>query len=156
MIPNIVTPFVPKRLFFTVSEAKKKAGVYCAAYGCKNKPCARKRGLCHCHYRRFRATTDPVYDRYTNFKGNAERRGKEFTITIEEFRQFCETTGYIIKKGRRGKLATVDRIDNTQGYHIWNIQLITNAANISKYYDVDRLLTENTIGSRWDNEELPF
>jgi len=134
--------FTPKKLEFKISEAKKTEGRYCCAYHCKSKPCAKKRGLCHKHYHVYRRQIDPVYDRYVNFKGNALRRGKEFLITLQEFRDWCQEKGYIIKRGYRGKNCTVDRIDNSKGYNIENIQLITNMANIRKYHGHDKHVTE--------------
>lgn len=136
--------FVPKNLNFCVSSAKKEAGIFCCALRCHNKPNSRKRGLCHKHYATHRRIVDPVYDRYFNFKNNALSRpltniiGPKFTITLEQFRNFCNETGYIIKRGYRGKNCTVDRKKNKYGYHIWNIQLITNMANIRKYHDHDK------------------
>lgn len=140
--------FVPKDLNFCVSAAKKQAGIYCCAYNCRNKPNARKRGLCHKHYAIHRRIIDPVYDRYANFKNNAIRRpltniiGEKFTITLEQFRGFCIENNYIIKRGYRGRNCTVDRIKNYYGYHIWNIQLLTNMSNIRKYHDHDKHVTE--------------
>jgi len=134
--------FTPKKLEFKISEAKKIEGRYCCAYHCKAKPCAKKRGLCHKHYHIHRRIIDPVYDRYVNFRGNALRRCKDFTITLEQFREWCNEKGYIIKRGYRGKNCTVDRIRNSEGYHIGNIQLITNMANIRKYHDHDKHVTE--------------
>lgn len=134
--------FVPKSITFQVSEAKKIKGAYCCAIRCKNDPCAKKRGLCHKHYHIHRRILDPVYDRFCNFRGNAKKRrngvGIEFTITLEQFRKFCEEEGYIIEKGMRGRNCTVDRIRNEEGYHIDNIQLITNRANIKKYHELDK------------------
>lgn len=118
-----------------ISKAKKKKGVYCCAYACSNKPNSKLGGLCYKHYRRKVKERDPVYCRYNNFKNNARRRGKEFTITLNQFRNFCNETGYIIKKGMRGMNATVDRINNERGYHIDNIQLLTHRANSSKGTD---------------------
>jgi hypothetical protein len=134
--------FTPKKLEFKISEAKKIKGRYCCAYHCKSKPCAKKRGLCHKHYHIHRRIVDPVYDRYVNFRGNALRRCKDFTITLEQFREWCNEKGYIIKRGYRGKNCTVDRIRNWEGYHIGNIQLITNIANIRKYHDHDKHVTD--------------
>jgi len=134
--------FTPKSLNFCTSEAKKAEGIYCAAYACRNKPCAKKRGLCHKHYHIHRRIVDPVYDRYVNFRGNALRRCKDFTITLEQFREWCDKEGYIVKRGCRGKNATIDRVINTEGYHIWNIQLLKNMANIRKYHDHDKHVTE--------------
>lgn len=115
-----------------LSESKKKRGQYCCAYACRNKPVAKLGGLCYKHYRRRVRERDPVYCRYNNFKGNAKKRKKDFTITLSEFRAFCNRTGYIIKKGRRGQNATIDRRCNAQGYHIWNIQLLSNSENARK------------------------
>jgi len=151
--------FTPKKLEFKISEAKKIEGRYCCAYHCKSKPCAKKRGLCHKHYAIHRRIVDPVYDRYVNFRGNAKQRpwqggiGIPFIITLPEFREFCNDTGYIVKRGYRGKNCTVDRIWNNEGYHIGNIQLITNMANIRKYHDHDKHVTELPI----DHEDhCPF
>ena len=122
---------------FHTSESKKKAGKYCCAYACTNKPIYKKGGLCHKHYARKRRIEDPIYSRYNQFKGNAKKRNKAFSITITQFREFCKQTGYLIDKGKRGKNATIDRIDNSKGYHINNIQLLTLRENIHKYYDED-------------------
>jgi len=128
-----------------LSEHKKREGKYCCAYACKNKPIARKAGLCHKHYARRVKERDPVYDRYHNFKNNALSRGKEFTISLDQFRHFCKRTGYIITKGMRGKNATIDRRCNIQGYHIWNIQILTLSQNCRK-------------GTKFadEREDLPF
>lgn len=117
---------------FCISIAKKNTGKYCCAYNCKNKPANKKGGLCHKHYRRKRREEDPVGTRYTDFKGNAKKRSKHFDITLKQFRLFCEKTGYLITKGKRGFNATIDRIDNSKGYTIDNIQLLTNRQNASK------------------------
>jgi len=134
--------FTPKNIEFKTSLIKKVLGVQCCAYACKCAPHPKKKGLCHKHYSIYRRILDPVYDRYKNFKHNALRRKKEFTITLEEFRNFCEITGYIIEKGKRGRNCTIDRIDNRYGYHIWNIQIKSNKANIAKYYNEDRHMTD--------------
>ena len=34
--------FIPKHILFQISEPKKKEGVNCCAYGCKNKPNPKK------------------------------------------------------------------------------------------------------------------
>jgi len=131
--------FVPKKLAFKISEAKRIEKIHCCAYGCKSKPNQKKLGLCHKHYAIYRRIKDPVYDRYVNFKGNALRREKSFEITLQEFREWCEKTGYIVSKGMRGKNCTIDRINNNIGYRIDNIQLLTNKANIEKYHKIDKL-----------------
>lgn len=117
---------------FRTSQTKKKAGRFCCAYACENKPIDKKGGLCHKHFARKRREEDPVGTRYLQFKGNARTRNKVFTITPEQFNNFCEENQYIVKKGRRGQNATIDRIKNKFGYHIWNIQILTNRRNASK------------------------
>jgi len=98
-----IKPFVPKSILFQVSETKKCAGVFCCALRCMEKPAPKKGGLCSHHYHVKRRIIDPVYDRYRNFKTKAKQRNKDFTITLEEFRKFCEDNNYIIGKGRRGQ-----------------------------------------------------
>lgn len=117
---------------FKISPAKKKAGKYCCAYACRNEPIAKKGGLCHKHYARKIREQDPVYARYNQFKSNATRRGKDFSVTLEEFRRFCIDNNYITVKGNRGQNATIDRVDNSHGYHIWNLQVIPGRSNYSK------------------------
>lgn len=134
--------FTPKKLDFKISEAKRKAGKECCAYGCKSKPNEKKCGMCHKHYHIYRRIKDPVYDRFVNFKGNALRRKKEFAITLQEFRDFCQEKGYIIKKGMRGRNCSIDRIDNKLGYSIGNIQILTMNRNLEKYHKIDKLTDE--------------
>lgn len=151
--------FVPKHIEFKISEAKKAEGIFCCAMRCKNKPVARKKGLCHKHYKIRRRISDPVYDRFANFRDNAKKRpwnggiGIPFTITLDWFREFCQRTGYIIKKGMRGKNCTVDRIRNWQGYHADNIQLLNDRQNIGKYHKHDKHFTEL---EDTDEDFLPF
>jgi len=120
-----------------ISQAKKKEGIVCCAYGCYSKPIPKKGGLCHKHYRKKRTEVDPVGVRYNDFKHGAKKRGKFFSISIKEFRQFCKDTGYL-HNGYRGKRATLDRIKNYLGYTIPNLQIITGRANIHKYWNHDR------------------
>lgn len=149
--------FIPKALLFKISPSKKEAGVECCAYACKNKPQPKKVGLCSKHYHIYRKIKDPVYDRFVNFRGNAKKRrdgkGIEFTITLEQFRDFCQRTGYIIKKGMRGRNCTLDRIRNWEGYHIDNIQIKSIQANVRKYHDHDKHFTELPPE---DKDYLPF
>lgn len=149
--------FTPKHLFFQISEIKKKEGITCCALRCNNPANKRKRGLCHKHYSRHRKIVDPVYDRFMNFKNNPKRRHKgegiEFTITLQEFRHFCQRTGYIIQKGKRGYNCTIDRRCPVHGYHIWNIQILSIRSNIRKYHDHDKIFTNPSEDYL---DDLPF
>ncbi|AGO47842.1 hypothetical protein Phi46:1_gp31 [Cellulophaga phage phi46:1] len=115
-----------------VSEKKKTEGIYCCAHSCKNEPAPKKGGLCHKHYARKLKEQDPVAVRFNQWRQSAKQRGVKHTVTLEEFRQFCKDTGYIIQKGRRGLSATIDKVVNKEGYHINNLQLLSNRANASK------------------------
>ncbi len=114
-----------------LSSNKKKDGVYCCAYACRNKPICKKGGLCHKHYARLLKERDPVSVRYNQFKSRALQRGKKFGVTLDQFRNFCKRTGYL-SKGMRGQNATIDRRCNLHGYYIWNMQILSLKHNASK------------------------
>ena len=125
-----------------ISIKKKQDGIYCCAYGCKNNPIPKKGMLCHRHYMiKFKDVNRMMY-RYNQFKINAKKRNIEFTITKNQFRKFCQMTGYLIKKGVCGYRATIDRRCNVHGYHYWNIQLLSMRKNIKKYQNKDRQVAE--------------
>jgi hypothetical protein len=63
---------------------------------------------------------------------NAKRRGKEFTLTLKQFEEFCNKTGYDEKKGITADSLTVDRIKDHLGYSVDNIQAITLSENVKK------------------------
>lgn len=60
---------------------------------------------------------------------SAKTRHIPFTLTLEQFRKFCSETGYIEKRGQHPESLTIDRIDPNEGYHIWNIRVLTHAEN---------------------------
>ena len=115
-----------------ISATKKKHGKYCCAYGCREAPVKKKGGLCHKHYARKIRSTDPVYMRFNQWKSTSTQRGIENSVTLEQFRKFCQRAGYIVRKGMRGRNATIDRRCNVHGYHIWNLQLLSHRANARK------------------------
>ncbi len=94
---------------------------------------------------------------------NATRRKKEFTITLEFFREFCYATNYIQKKGRSGDAYTIDRIDNDKGYTSDNIRILSAFDNNSKHhrklvYDwrTGYAAVVQSDGSFLDNDPKPF
>lgn len=139
-----------------LSQIKKDAGIFCCAYSCNNKPVKKLGGLCHKHYRRKRRALDPVYCRYNAFKGNAKKRGVGFFVTLEEFRAWCNFTGYIVTKGKRGQNATIDRRCNAHGYYIWNMQLLSNRHNARKgnRFSGDIFTREHHFGT--ESHDCPF
>ena len=117
---------------FKISLTKKAEGKYCCAYGCRGKPIKKKGGLCHKHYARKRRILAPIETRYFQAKSKAKQRNIDFTITLNQFIWFCNKTGYLIDKYKRGLNASIDRRCSYQGYHIWNIQLLTMIQNRKK------------------------
>jgi hypothetical protein len=65
-------------------------------------------------------------------RGNAKRRGKEWSLTLEQFRQIVSQQDYLDNRGCTRHCLHLDRIDNTRGYHIDNIQIITCGENVAK------------------------
>lgn len=98
------------------------------------KPKAPKSNYCwSCIKRKYKAR-HPARYAFSVLKNNAKRRGKEFTLTMQEFRQFCEETGYIENKGRSRLSLSIDRIDSSKGYTASNIQVLTLEDNGRKGY----------------------
>lgn len=75
---------------------------------------------------------NPVRYAYNNLKHNAKKRGKEFDLTLKEFEMFCMRTEYMKGKGRTAESYHIDRVDESKGYTITNITLLTNSQNIKK------------------------
>lgn len=108
----------------------------CITKFCRNKT---KRGNTHCSSCRVRIwrNNNPIEASYLNLKHNAKRRKKEFTISLDYFKQFCYETDYIAGKGRTRGSYTVDRKDETLGYIPGNIQKLEVGANVKKYLHYD-------------------
>ena len=64
-------------------------------------------------------------------KQKAKQRGIDFSLTLEEFFILCRNTGYL-EKYNRGQNMTIDRRCNFQGYHFFNLQVLSNRKNASK------------------------
>jgi hypothetical protein len=111
-------------------SARRRKGV-CSAIGCSNRATST---LCStCRSRKSRLA-DPVRYSYNTLKSNAKRRGKDFTLTPDEFKRFCIKTNYIAGKGRSADSYTVDRRDEDRGYHADNIGVLTNSQNVRKRF----------------------
>lgn len=126
-------------MFVIIPDKKKKRGL-CCAHSCKDKPTKKDR-FCSKHRHRYNKYINHCRYTYQALKANARRRGKAFTITIEEFRVFCDETGYLKKKGRLGSSASIDRINPDRGYEPDNIQILSVSENVAK---------------RWSDEQAPF
>jgi len=124
-------------MFLIIPEKKLKGR--CCAYRCKKKHKNKDR-FCARHRHIYTKHKDPVAYTYHATRCNAKRRGKDWNLTLQEFREFCEQTDYIKLKGVLSNHYSIDRLDNSIGYQLDNIRCITNNQNSSK-------------GSK---EELPF
>lgn len=69
---------------------------------------------------------------YQTKRHNARRKGKPFTITFEEFEQFCYKYNYMAGRGRSKESYGIDCIDPRLGYVTGNIQALTNSENARK------------------------
>jgi DNA-directed RNA polymerase subunit RPC12/RpoP len=75
---------------------------------------------------------NPVYYFFNLLKVNATRRGIEFVLTLNQFKDFCVEVDFIKKKGKKITSLTIDRIRADRGYHIDNIQALPLAFNSKK------------------------
>ena len=135
------------------AKQKHKAGK-CLWRGCR-RDCVkyasgRRENICYRHKHERARRLNPIGYMFCNLRQNAKRRGKAFDLTLEEFRAFVIGSGYIEEHGRTAKALTIDRIDATQGYHIWNIQAITNSSNVRKQFGADKCCTAV------EDDDLPF
>lgn len=130
----------------------------CQISGCRNATSGRK--MCStCRARKTRQA-DPVRYAYNNLKNRAKQRGILFTITLQQFREFCIKTQYIDNKGRASESFTIDRIHDDIGYHADNIQVLTSRENILKYKRYDSIRKKavdvTPVEPQFENEDLLF
>jgi hypothetical protein len=55
-------------------------------------------------------------------RNRARKRKLPFSITLSEFKDWCQRTGYLERRGRKGDSLSIGRIDHDLGYSIGNIQ----------------------------------
>ena len=129
----------------------------CATPYCRNTTQGRKH-CSSCRYKKWREA-NPVKYAYLNLKHNAKKRGVLFTITFEDFKEWCTKVKYIGFAGRSADSLTIDRRYNDIGYHIDNIQVMTRRENIVKYFYYDyrsRSVSFETKQPVEADEDLPF
>lgn len=128
----------------------------CNVSGCKNKCNGKLCATCRCRKSRVE---NPTRYAYNNLKNRASQRGVLFTITLEQFADWCTKVTYIGFAGRSSNSYTIDRIHNDIGYHIDNIQVLTKRDNIIKYFSYDyrnKVASVTTVGRVAVCEDLPF
>jgi len=125
----------------------------CTTPYCRNES-EKGRTICtKCIKRKYREN-NKMKASYQNLKDNSKRRGKDFSLTFEEFKAFCIKTEYITKKGKNKDGYTIDRKEQDKGYHSWNIQVLTNSNNVKKYY-WDAKYSEGQMEFRFRQEATP-
>lgn len=66
----------------------------------------------------------------------AKKRGVPVSLTLAQFKKWCHETGYLEKRGKDPASATIDRRNHDEGYHIWNIQILSHEENSTKGHTV--------------------
>lgn len=82
---------------------------------------------------------------YNYFSKSAKSRGIEWGLSIDDmfasYNGYCNMTGWEISISYFKKTASLDRIDNTKGYIIGNIQWVHSMVNMCKNkYDNEKFL----------------
>jgi len=83
---------------------------------------------------------------------SARKRNLPFTLTLDQFKAFCAKTNYLELRGKNPSSLTVDRIDRTDGYHHWNIQIMTHADNSAQGSDNT---PREEAQERWETSSEP-
>lgn len=116
-----------------MNYAKKKPGHLCPVSRCRRNKGQNKK-LCHRHHAQNQKENNLVGYTYCQLKQNAKRRNKVFTITVEDFREFCTKTNYLYLKGRTKNKMSIDRINPNMGYEKGNLQILSVSDNAAKQH----------------------
>lgn len=71
----------------------------------------------------------PLKAAYSEKRKNAKRDRIEFKLTLEQFKTFCDDTGYLKKKGTGPDDMVMGRKDHYIGYQEGNIKMLTRREN---------------------------
>lgn len=123
-----------RRKIQTLAE-RRKYPCKCASRCCRG--VATKAGhspyCARCRTHRWRERF-PLHYSFNNLRKRARQRGKDFSLTREFYVLWAEKTDYARLKGRTSLSLTIDRQDNNQGYHAWNIRTMTLRENSRKQH----------------------
>lgn len=81
-----------------------------------------------CATRRFKES-HPIKYAFNKLRCRARERGKEFSLTLDQYEQFCLETGYDKLKGKHSYSMSINRKNNALGYSIDNIESVTLSHN---------------------------
>lgn len=104
---------------------------YCTSPYCTNLARPGRKICWKCKARRY-TEKYPLENTYRFLKANAKRRGIVCTLTLEEWKQFCDATNYLKLRGTYAQDMTVDRINPSLGYIAGNLQMLTRSENAKK------------------------
>lgn len=138
-------------------ELKSKKGLCIETY-CNNKKAPSRRICYACKSKRY-AKRHPERYAFITLRNNAKRRGKEFSITFDQFKEFCKKTKILLGRGIEKNSLHIDRIDESKGYTIDNIQPLTNGENVKKYREYCYMTgTASTVTIRTNRNKIdcPF
>ena len=107
----------------------------CRTKFCRGRPSLNgKSPLCSkCKSKQFKSR-NPLRYFWNLLKSRARERGKEFSLTFEEYREFALSSGYFERKGKTAASLSIDRIDPAGPYAKWNIRAITLAENTRRNF----------------------
>jgi hypothetical protein len=88
---------------------------------------------------------NPLRYKYNKLRDNARRRGKQFTISFDYFKNFIEENWeYMSKSGRTKRSLHIDRKEVHLGYVPGNLQILTCSENCKKRHE------------EYNDQNLPF
>lgn len=125
--------FPHKYLFKEVSEKTRLSNIragLCIHWGC-SRPARIGRKDCETCKARKARLKDPAKYAFRNVRRSAQGRNIPFLLTFEEFKTFCDSTGYLTKKGKDFDDLTIDRIDPSKPYQADNIRALSWMDNCS-------------------------
>lgn len=103
---------------------------------CATAHCAKDKvpgkNYCHaCSKRRWRMK-NAMKAAWGALRDNATRRQIFFDLTFDQFAAFCYGTEYMARRGKTKYSYSVDRMDETKGYTVGNLQILTLSQNSQK------------------------
>jgi len=117
------------------SKAEKCASKYCRNRRAVNNT-GRQLNLCwKCRSKQLKLRHPATYV-LNALRQRAKKRQVPLTITLAQFRQWCQETGYLETRGQNPDSSTIGRINHNEGYHIWNIRIESHAENSANGHTV--------------------
>jgi hypothetical protein len=104
---------------------------YCVTPHCLN-VALHSRLICGTCKNRLYRQRNPLRASYIVHKSNAKYREISCTLTLEDWKEFCDRTNYLNLRGKEVGCFVIDRIRHWEGYHKNNIQILSVQANAAK------------------------